>query len=107
MGNNEHCVVFDRYLTRSDIAKILKVSPKQAGRLMDEMPVLQISKNQRRVAADDFQTWCNAKSMRSADAFTPGIRSRRAMTAREPLARTGRLIDAARSKTRCDRHPQP
>lgn len=96
----------DLYLTRSDIAKILKVSLKQAGRLMCDMPVIQISEKQRRVSAEDFEPWCNARRVRSAGIPTLGIRSRRAITARQPLARTGSLIEAARSRSKTKQDSQ-
>lgn len=99
--------MFDRYLTRSDIAKILKVSPKQAGRLMCEMPVLQIGKKQRRVAAKDFEAWCDTKRVSHPSAATPRIRRSNSSPERQSLrlADTGPLIEAARQWRM--RHPQP
>lgn len=52
------------YLTRSDIARILQVSPKQAGRLMAQMPTILIGRKHRRVARADFDSW--AERQRSA-----------------------------------------
>lgn len=45
------------YLTRRDIATILQVSPKQAGRLMEKMPTILIGRLQRRVLRADFEEW--------------------------------------------------
>lgn len=45
------------YLTRSDIARILKISTKQAGRLMDRMPTLRVGRTHRRVSQVDFDAW--------------------------------------------------
>jgi hypothetical protein len=45
------------YLTRSDIARILKISTKQAGRLMDRMPTLRVGRTHRRVSRADFDEW--------------------------------------------------
>ena len=45
------------YLTRSDIARMLKISTKQAGRLMDLMPTLRIGRTHRRVLRTDFDDW--------------------------------------------------
>jgi hypothetical protein len=47
----------DEYLTRSEIAAILKISPKQAGRLMDRLPTLRIGKSHRRVLRSDLDAW--------------------------------------------------
>jgi hypothetical protein len=47
----------DEYLTRSDIARILKISAKQAGRLMHRMPTLRVGRTHRRVARRDFDAW--------------------------------------------------
>jgi hypothetical protein len=47
----------DEYLTRSEIAAILKISPKQAGRLMDRMPTLRVGRRHRRVRRSDFEAW--------------------------------------------------
>src|SRR5690242_696987 len=49
------------YLTRSEIASILKISPKQAGRLMDRMPTLRVGRCHRRVRRSDFETWASAE----------------------------------------------
>jgi len=38
------------YLTRSEIARILKISTKQAGRLMNRMPTVRIGRKHRRVS---------------------------------------------------------
>ena len=48
-------------LTRSDIAKLLNVSAKQAGRLMSEMPTIRVGRSHRRVLALDFNVWLDAK----------------------------------------------
>jgi hypothetical protein len=45
------------YLTRSDIARILKISAKQAGRLMNRMPILRVGRTHRRVLRADFDAW--------------------------------------------------
>ena len=45
------------YLTRSDIARILRISAKQAGRLMKRMPVLCVGRTHRRVLRADFDAW--------------------------------------------------
>src|SRR5690349_17730641 len=45
------------YLTRSDIARILRVSAKQAGRLMKRMPILCVGRTHRRVSRADFDAW--------------------------------------------------
>ena len=89
-----------RYLTRSDIAEILNVSLRRAGQLMFEMPALQISKRQRRVTAEDFEAWCEAKSVRSSNALMPTIKSKQLPSRREPLARSGPLKEAAMRSTR-------
>ena len=45
------------YLTRTDVARILNISSKQAGRLMEQMRCVLIGKNQRRVSRPDFELW--------------------------------------------------
>jgi len=45
------------YLTRSDIARILKISAKQAGRLMNRMPTVRVGRTHRRVLRADFDVW--------------------------------------------------
>ena len=52
-----------QYLTRSDIAQILKISPRQAGRLMEEMPCIPIGLRQWRVSRPDFEAWIERKKM--------------------------------------------
>jgi hypothetical protein len=47
----------DEYLTRAEIAAILKISPKQAGRLMNRLPTLRIGKSHRRVLRSDLEAW--------------------------------------------------
>lgn len=49
------------YLTRSDIARILKISPKQAGRLMEHMPCVLVGTTHRRVSRPDFDAWLERK----------------------------------------------
>lgn len=86
------------YLTRKDIAQILKVSPKQAGRLMCDMPFLQVSKHCRRVAAKDFEAWCDAKRVTPANAVQVSNPSLRSASAPKRIAPTGAIVEAARSK---------
>jgi hypothetical protein len=45
------------YLTRMDIARILRISTKQAGRLMNRMPILRVGRAHRRVLRADFDVW--------------------------------------------------
>lgn len=45
------------YLTRMDIARILRISAKQAGRLMNRMPTLRVGRAHRRVLRSDFDAW--------------------------------------------------
>lgn len=49
-------------LTRSDIARFLKISERQASRLMRSMPTVPIGRNQRRVLRVDFEEWLCARS---------------------------------------------
>jgi hypothetical protein len=49
------------WLTRSDIAAELKISAKQAGRLMEDMPCLLIGTTHRRVSRVDFDAWVERK----------------------------------------------
>jgi hypothetical protein len=55
-----------QYLTRSDIARILRISPKQAGRLMEDMPCVLIGTTHRRVARSDFDIWIERKKLDEA-----------------------------------------
>jgi hypothetical protein len=70
------------FLTRSDIARILKVSTKQAGRLMHRMPTVRVGRTHRRVLRADFDAWtlreretperlkpCDAAARRAAHHF--------------------------------------
>ena len=54
-------------LTRSDIASMLKISTKQAGRLMDGMPTFRVGRAHRRVLRADFVSWLIAR--REAEAL--------------------------------------
>lgn len=56
----------EEYLTRADIAEILKVSPKQAGRLMEKMVRVMVGKRSWRVARADFDAWLDGKKMEDA-----------------------------------------
>src|SRR5690348_5124413 len=40
-----------------DIARILRISAKQAGRLMNRMPILRVGRAHRRVLRSDFDAW--------------------------------------------------
>jgi hypothetical protein len=100
--SEERQPITDRYLTRSDIAKILKVSPKQAGRLMGLMPFVQIGKKLRRVAIDDFEAWCLARRANptgKAARGNRGITQQISRTERSPFSmpRTGAVFDAVRA----------
>ena len=44
-------------MTRSDIARALKISSKQAGRLMDDIGFVRVGKSHRRVLVNDFARW--------------------------------------------------
>jgi hypothetical protein len=64
VASGDRCVIAhaasslgDEYLTRSEIAAILKISAKQAGRLMDQMPALMIGTTHRRILRSDFDAW--------------------------------------------------
>jgi hypothetical protein len=57
--------LYDEYLTRSDIAKILKIDPRTAGRLMDCLPTLRIGKSHRRVLRSDLEAWSLRERERS------------------------------------------
>lgn len=48
-------------MTRSDIARFLKVGPKQAGRLMTTMSTILVGHSQRRVMRSDFDAWLAAR----------------------------------------------
>lgn len=45
------------YLTRQDIATELRISAKQAGRLMLKMPTILVGTKHKRVARGDFDQW--------------------------------------------------
>lgn len=57
----------DEYLTRLEIASILKISGKQAGRLMDRMPTLRVGRSHRRVRRSDFEAWVLAERQASLE----------------------------------------
>lgn len=44
-------------MTRSDIARVLKISPKQAGRLMEKIGYIRVGASHRRVLVADFDQW--------------------------------------------------
>ena len=85
------------YLTRSDIARILNIDPRTAGRLMDRIPTLRIGKSHRRVLRTDFEAW----SLRERELSDGGQQLAKMHRASCPqpkfeAPRSGPLIDAAR-----------
>ena len=94
------------YLTRSDIARILKISPRQAGRLMEQMPCVPIGPRQRRVARPDFEEWierkkfdalCEAEARRGARGAQSRTRDFERRNARIPSSRENGADDLPRS----------
>lgn len=47
----------DRCLTNGEIARFLKISERQASRLMLTMPTIKTGRAQRRVLRSDFEDW--------------------------------------------------
>ena len=48
-----------KYLSRTDIAEALRVTPQQAGRLMLQMPYLQYTPNGKKLVEERaFEAWC-------------------------------------------------
>jgi hypothetical protein len=87
------------YLTRSDIARILRISPKQAGRLMDRLPTLRIGKSHRRVLRSDLDAW----SLREREQSV-GFKERLLPKRMRPLFRpNAALVLAAKSAPKLDR----
>jgi len=88
-------LMIDRYLTRSDIAKILKVSPKHAGQLMWQMPFVRVGKSQRRVATDDFEAWCLARRSEPANKAPTKRPASKHSPTRTPFCRPGSILERA------------
>ncbi len=68
----------ERCLTRSDIAKFLHISAKQAGHLMKTMNTISVGRTHRRVTRADFDTWLQAKRDTAEGHRDVGSESRRA-----------------------------
>ena len=89
------------FLTRADIARILRISPRQASRLIQEMPTVRVTKHIR-VAREDFEAWLRNRRQPPADGSPDPIRTppkRKAefrAKALLPLKKEGSLIEAAR-----------
>lgn len=60
------------YLTRADIAKRLKISTKQAGRLMAQMPTIAVGATHKRVDSRDFEAWLDRQKAASAPPASHG-----------------------------------
>ena len=85
------------YLTRSDIARILKIDKRTAGRLMDRIPTLRIGKSHRRVLRADFETWCVLERELSAGGqHLARMKQASSAQPRFKAPRSGSLIEAAR-----------
>lgn len=87
------------YLTRSDIARILQISTKQAGRLMDQMPSIYIGRTHRRVARADFEAWTVSQrerhSMQSRERIAPAVARYRATRAKPSKFNGGGVVSQA------------
>jgi len=90
------------YLTRSDVARILKISPKQAGRLMEEMPSVLIGTTHRRVSRSDFDEWIERRKLDEACAARQSERDRSSLTKGAPLR-----LPASPYRGRVVRKPRP
>lgn len=77
------------YLTRSDIARILRISGKQAGRLMNRMPVLCVGRTHRRVLRADFDAW------RLKERHVPAYQHAREAARYVDVPKSGRVFAAA------------
>jgi hypothetical protein len=85
------------YLTRLDIARILRVSAKQAGLLMDRMPTVRVGKRTRRVHRRDFEAWSLWERELSVGGQHLTLMQQASRPQRKFKApRSGLLIDAAR-----------
>lgn len=87
----------DEYLTRSDIARILKIDKRTARRRMDRMPTLRIGKVHRRVLRADFETWCALERELSVGGqHLARMKQAFGVQPKFKAPRSGSLIEAAR-----------
>lgn len=79
------------FYTRAEVAKILGMSPQQAGRIMDQMPTLHVGKRNRRVSKRDFEQWCrdntNPPVSKKTDPIMKSIVAQRAEARADALRR--------------------